>query len=108
MNNKLLLSLRKNGSERYNSPDRLLVAAGSILDNLDRVPWISGHEQMNQWDIRYSPPRTIADRLTVENFMEGLKDIDEAYSKNPAMFKKFGSFISINSVEPGYPQLNLH
>lgn len=107
MKDSELLDLRRRATVHYSLPKEFLTTLNSIFEDLNNIPIISGDEQGNNWKILHQGPRTLVDRLKIEGFLEGVREIADSYSKNSERFNEFISGIHIENITPGYPEYNL-
>jgi hypothetical protein len=101
-----LLNLRKSRVIKYNSPLGFLNFVEEIIGDSNNIPLIFGSEQIDEWKIIRAKPQTLSDRHTVENFLEGIREVENKYGKMPTS-KDFRSHILIDSQTPGYPQYDI-
>lgn len=103
MDERRLMDMRNREFTKYGSPEKLLRDVGFLFEDLDRIPFLSGYPASHQWKVLYAAPTSISDKLTIENFMEGLRELDLINSRSPNLFKNFRSSIKVDHITPGYP-----
>ncbi|MBR9705731.1 hypothetical protein GOV14_01730 [Candidatus Pacearchaeota archaeon] len=101
MNTRKLYELRKDRMTIQNSPDQFYEIATTIFKDCKRVqvPLVFGPKDSgeDQWKVQYLSPKTVSDRLTIENFLEGVRIIRDEYS--PELFRYFHSKLIFEGVD---------
>jgi len=79
MNKNELCNLRKNSFLKFNSPSELLSKL-EIISKDFQVPLVHGYKEFGpaNWKVTYLKPKEMSDELTLRNFIEGIKKIDES------------------------------
>jgi hypothetical protein len=100
MERERLINLRKIKQVLFNSPIKLLELTGEVLFYPSSIPIVVGHPNFgdSEQKIYQLGPATASDELTVRNFLEGLRKVEEEYKSNSEFFKRFNSQFVYNGA----------
>jgi len=75
MENQELFELRKKGFLEFKAPEPLILKLEDIIKG-SQVPLVAGYKDFDpDWKVVYLRPQEISDKLTIDNFLEGLRKV---------------------------------
>ena len=103
MKNQELFELRKKGYLKFNTPKETIAKLEDIIKG-SQIPLVAGYKDFDpkEWKVVYIDPQELSDKLTIENFLEGLrkvKDNIEELKRFEDMKQDFHGIINYEGVE---------
>ena len=85
MNNQELFELRKKRVLTFGNPDDLKDFLDNLIIEQVKFPLVVGYKDFNpdkEWRVRELTPQTINDELTLRNYLEGLREVNESFKQD--------------------------
>ena len=105
MENEELFRLRQQRDYQLNHPKELYDFAARFFDKEFCVPLVIGHDDpafRDTWTVHSLRPYTVSDRLTVENFLEGINEVTRNFgSFGEEVRKRFRGDLFFEGVDNG-------
>ncbi len=78
MKEQKLFELRKKGYLEFNNPKETIAKLEDIMKD-SQIPLVAGYKDFDptEWEVVYLNSQEPSDKLTIENFLEGLKKVKE-------------------------------
>ena len=101
MKNEDLFQLRIKVIQDFTNPNDLVRTLDSLFDEKLNIPLIVGNRNFPQetWKVVPLVPSTTSDRLTVANFLEGLKQVQAAYAHNRIKETDFNAGLYFEGID---------
>jgi hypothetical protein len=102
-----LFKLREKCFEEFDNPLDLEMKVKSIITDPSKIPMVTGYKKWKQEDWYITPlsPATPSEELTVRNYLEGLRKVQEAnlefkrYHPEEKFFKDFKGIIMYQGID---------